>query len=165
MNKQLSIVAIVLALIAIVLSIFIYVSLPKTGFIHSHKVFDNYKGMKELEGKFKAEFDAKKASLDSLTATIKVLQQDGSNPDALTKSVQLHQIKQAQLEQEYATKQSEYTDAIWKQINGHLTEYGKENGYDYIFGAIGNGSLMYSASSEDITDAVITYINGKYEGN
>ncbi len=165
MAKQLPIIAIVLAIVAIAVSYFVYTSLPKTAYVRSHQVFDNYKGMRELEGKLQTEFNTKKAGLDSLAATITVLQQDGSNPDALNKSIQLHQIKQAQLEQEYATKQTEYTDAIWKQINGYLTQYGEENGYDYIFGAVGNGSLMYSAPNRDITDEVIAYINEKYEGN
>ena len=58
---------------------------------------------------------------------------------------------------------SRYTADIWKRINHYVSDYGKTEGYDFIFGATGDGGLMYANDVNDITDEVILYLNKKYE--
>ena len=55
-----------------------------------------------------------------------------------------------------------YTSDIWKHINEGIAEFGKAEGYDFIFGASGNGGIMYADEANDITDRVVTYINLRY---
>lgn len=56
-----------------------------------------------------------------------------------------------------------YTAAIWKDINQYIAEFGKEKHCDFIFGANGNGNLMFANEVHDVTDEVIQYVNKRYE--
>jgi outer membrane protein len=64
-----------------------------------------------------------------------------------------------QLSGEYQQKSDAFDKIIWDKINRKINDYGKEQGYDYIFGAKGDGSIMYASDKKDITKAVIAYIN------
>lgn len=63
------------------------------------------------------------------------------------------------LTEEYQNKSATFERVIWEKINQKINEYGKEKGYDYIFGAKGDGSIMYASDAKDITKEVIAYIN------
>jgi Skp family chaperone for outer membrane proteins len=54
---------------------------------------------------------------------------------------------------------------IWKQINQYIKDYGEQNGYDYIYGADGTGTLMYADKKNDITTDVSLYVNKRYAGS
>jgi outer membrane protein len=57
-----------------------------------------------------------------------------------------------------------YNEGIWKQINVYLKEYGTEHGYSFIYGANGNGSIMFADSTLEISKDVIPYLNKRYSG-
>jgi len=59
---------------------------------------------------------------------------------------------------------AEYDSEIWARINTYVQEFGHENDYSIIFGAAGNGSIMYSDSTVNITQDVLRYMNEKYDG-
>ncbi|HYG53227.1 MAG TPA: OmpH family outer membrane protein, partial [Flavobacteriales bacterium] len=59
---------------------------------------------------------------------------------------------------------ADYDAQIIKQMNIYIKEYGDANGYDMIFGSLGNGTVMQAQASMDVTEPVIKYINKKYAG-
>ncbi|MBI1227713.1 MAG: hypothetical protein GC192_20940 [Bacteroidetes bacterium] len=144
---------------------------PKTAYVQNAAVFAEFKGKVEIERKLKHEENQQKGILDSLGAGIEVLRTklsafgDGKAVQTALQEREAHYEQTAQtfLEEQQA-KNYEYTEEIWKQINQYVLEYGKENGYDYIFGASGNGSMMYAGGTNDITEKVIEFINRRYEG-
>ena len=58
----------------------------------------------------------------------------------------------------------QFTSEVWAFINDGIKEYGDTHGYDFIFGATGDGSLMFARESTNVTDSVIQFINRKYSG-
>ncbi len=59
----------------------------------------------------------------------------------------------------------QYTADIWRQINQWVNEFGEQEGYDFVLGAAGNGSLMYANEANDITNKTILFVNKKYQGD
>jgi outer membrane protein len=55
------------------------------------------------------------------------------------------------------------TDSIIKKVYDFFDEYGKKNGYRYIYGKNNTGALMYGDAKSDITDAVLKELDAAYE--
>lgn len=126
----------------------------KTAFVYNAKVFDKFEGTNYLLGKLSAQKQANKVVLDSL--------------------IQMMESGRKDLEEVYNERASafsaiesqaseQYTAEIWEFINDGIKEYGDENGYDFIFGASGDGHLMYAQKNLDLTESVIEYLNAKYD--
>jgi len=126
----------------------------RTAFFYDQKVFDQFEGKLDLEAKLKSQAEADRKLLDSMAS----LMQSGRQDLNATYQQNLRQSSQ-----NYQQLSEKYTSDIWKHINGEVANFGREKGYDYIFGASGNGSLMYADSLNDITGDVIKYLNEKYK--
>lgn len=126
----------------------------RNAYVMNQRIFAEFKGKIELEEKLNALRGLHKKQLDSLAAGII---QPGQ--DAL---YQEHLRTLALKEQELSER---YTADIWKRINQYIVAYGKKEGYDFIFGASGDGSIMYAGEANDVTDDVVSYINKQYEAN
>lgn len=134
-----------------------YISKPKIGYVLNQQLFENFAGKQELEARLSEVKKIHKTELDSLYT---LSQSDNPSPLVLSKFKE----KQQQYADQEKSLSARYTRQIWGQINDYVKQYGDEHGYDMIFGATGDGSLMYSRESKDITEVVTKYINQKYEG-
>lgn len=126
----------------------------KTAFVFNQSVFGGFKGKIELEEKLstlKAESAKKLDSLSRLPIN------EGT--------MVIYQEEKRKLELMANELSQKYTADVWKRINEYVSAYGEEHGYDFIFGATGDGNLMYARQARDVTNEVIEYINRKYEGN
>ena len=54
-----------------------------------------------------------------------------------------------------------YTKLVNDKINDKVAQYGKENGFKYIFNPRGNNGFMYGDSTLNVTHQVLEYINKK----
>ena len=145
---------------------------PKAAYIKTAEVFAKFNGKKELEARLDKEERTMKTIVDSLTLDLKFLQKKIEQGDKNSKTIEAFQKKQMLLRQKerefkdaFQYTSQKYTDEIWKQINQYIVEFGEQNKYDFIYGASGNGNLMYGSDAYNITDQVLEYINRKYEGN
>lgn len=129
----------------------------KSGFVVNKTIFEQFNGKKEMEAKLISVLGKDKKVVDSLAFLYENNLLDP--PSELIYREKSNQVKMK--EQEFS---SQYSNRIWVQINQYIEEYGREHGYDYIHGAIGNGSLMFAKESNDITEELIIYMNEKYEG-
>ncbi|MBT1699180.1 OmpH family outer membrane protein [Fulvivirgaceae bacterium PWU4] len=127
----------------------------KTAFILNQQVFNAFEGKKELEKKLNDVKARHQHVLDSVGALI------GNSKDDPKLLLYQQYAQHFRIEQEQTTEQ--YTADIWKRINQHVADYGKENGYDFILGASGDGSLMYAEEGNNITEEVIVYLNERYK--
>lgn len=154
--------------ISTLISIGVYLQQPKTAFVDNQRLFDAFDGKKELEARLEQGTQGQQAVLDSLQLQLMQLERRAqTEPTARQQFVRLHnqyQQQQRQLDDNYQQQSREYTAAIWKQISRYTLEYGEANGYDYILGTAGQGSLMYGAAQHDITEEVLAYINQQYAG-
>jgi Skp family chaperone for outer membrane proteins len=126
----------------------------KIAFVHNQKFFEQFKGTAELKVTLEASQNKFKAHLDSIATLIQGGQTD------LTP---LYRQRVEELSLQHQQLAERYTADIWKNINAEVLNFDKDNGYDFILGASGNGSLMYASEAKDITEAVTAYANAHYE--
>ncbi|MBD3638024.1 MAG: OmpH family outer membrane protein [Crocinitomicaceae bacterium] len=143
----------------------------KTAFFMSAEVYNEFDYKKELEQELSLIENDVRQSVDSLERDLKLtleyLKSISPTDEQLTrfemKQNYFFQYKQTE-EGRYSEKAQEYYGLIWDRINGYVQEYGKDNDYVYIFGANGDGSVMYADDNENITEDLIAYVNSKYAG-
>ena len=145
----------------------------KTAFVKNVDLYNDFALKKELEAKLLSVKNQRKTILDSLVVQLKMMSSE------LEYTAKKDEVKMQQFQirkQEYLMKEKEfdedserlsqqYSDQIWKQINQYVSDFGKEEGYEYIYGAIGNGAMMYAKEKNDITAELKVYINNKYKGD
>ncbi len=144
----------------------------KSAYFLSAEVYNSFDYKIELEKSLENKKNKNKATLDSLEVNYQMLVSsiEGAEPTDDQIIILQRQQKtffelQEKFENEYVeTVQNSYT-LIWDRINEYVQTYGKDNGYTYIFGANGDGSVMYADNSKNITPELIVYINNKYSGN
>ncbi|MGV3597033.1 MAG: OmpH family outer membrane protein [Bacteroidota bacterium] len=160
--------------VAVSLLVLVFIIKPtqnKTGYVQLGKVYDEFELSKTLNAQFKQITGAKKNYIDSLEFQVKAIYTKVSANKSDTKLQEEFEIAQRhylyqkeQFEQSVGAMEEEYNNKIWKQLNEYVSQYGKEKGYKYVFGADGSGTIMYGGEAEDITLAVITFVNEKYQG-
>lgn len=127
----------------------------KKVFILNQRVFNEFEGTRQLETKLEQLKRTHQQNLDSLGYFLKV------------ESSETLMLKYEDLNRQYTLDEKaiseKYTAAIWKDINQYIAEFGKEKHCDFIFGANGNGNLMFANEVHDVTDEVIQYVNKRYE--
>lgn len=132
----------------------LYPNREKTAYFYNQQVFQSFNGTRELEAKLAHQQQRAKKELDSISYLIQQGRTDLSEQ---------YQNIAATQSQQYQLLSEQYTNDIWKFINENVKEYGSQEGYDYIFGASGNGSLMYAKDSHNITDDIVDFVNKKYD--
>lgn len=138
----------------------------RIAFINNAKVFSDFQMTKELDEEVKVIELSKQHVLDSLYNEVRILnngklESDKNNLDILKRNFTL---KQNQFNDEIAKIKQSSLEKIWKQINQYISDYSKAEGYTLIFGANGQGGLMYADQKLEITDDVVVFINEKYNG-
>lgn len=167
---------VILSVIAICLSVFVSVSFmnhrQKNAYVIIQELFENFELKKELEKNYAGVRNARKKILDSIQIDLSVLSKRLSTTAKPAKE-ELDLFERKKLEfnqkmQEYDQSNvqltKEFDDKIILQLNQYISDYGKEYGYDMIYGNTSNGSIMYGNEKNNITKEVITFINQKYKG-
>ena len=145
---------------------------PKTGFVYIQEVYNGFEMKKEQEKKFLQVKNARDKILDSLELELKILgAKIDSEKEKNKTTIEIFTTKRG----EYLTRKKNYeedNDALSKkydkeiisQLNQYVKDYGEKNGYTYIWGNDGNGSLMYANELNNVTKEIIVFINRKYRG-
>ncbi|TAH42092.1 MAG: OmpH family outer membrane protein [Bacteroidetes bacterium] len=149
-----------------------YVSKPRTGFILINDLFSRFEYKKEVERKFLATKNERQQILDSLAVQLRLLSfeiEKGKFKDE--KNVAIYNYKREEFyqkkkafEEDNVNLSNQYDAEVIAQMNQYVSEYGRLNNYEFIFGNDGNGSLMYAYDANNITDEVSVYMNKKYSG-
>ena len=138
----------------------------RTGYVDNGKLYKEFLLKKELESKFKNIQSARQSSLDSIALGIRSLEkglQQGETGQ-MEMMQREYMIRSKQFEEENQRLAAEYEDQIWTQLNQYVQDYGKQNGYTFIYGTTANGSLMYADESYDLTKELVEYSNNKFRG-
>lgn len=143
----------------------------KTAYMEIKKVFNGFTLKKELEDKYEITAKQRAKILDSLSGNLKLLsaqvQADRKNTELMlqfeNKREEFFKIRE-RFEEDNAALSRKYDGQILEQMTQYVSDFGKKNGYTYIFGAEGNGTLMYAENTENISDEIIQFINNKYKG-
>lgn len=163
-------------LIAILFSVLAFWKASKShtvAYVRMEDLYNSFTMKQQLEKKLKDTEQARKFLLDSARLKLQVMDNDFRQlPKADTSALLQYSTKQKeyyamqqQFDEDNQRLAQQYTDQIWAQINQYAKDFGKENDYDFIFGATGDGALMYANEGTDVTEAMKIYINSKYQGN
>lgn len=176
MKKSFLISGWIIAAGAIIMMIVFYLRMPKTAFVEINTVYNDFQMKKEREAELTHVQQARKTVLDSLEVQLTVLSRSLESAYKAGNKLQEEKLEQYRtLQQEYNMKRDafaednnaaaeKYNEEIWKQLNQYIKDYGKANGYTYLFGADGSGTLMHGDESINITAEVKGYVNERYKG-
>jgi outer membrane protein len=145
---------------------------PKTAFIIVGEVFNQFDMKKDSEKKFTQVKNKRQRITDSLALELRILAKKidadkAKNKEDVTsynRKREEYYNKQKTFEEDNKQLTSQYDGEIFTQLNQYVKDFGKENGYLYVFGSDGNGSLMYAEDANNQTKQVIEYINRRYKG-
>lgn len=143
----------------------------KFGYIEVGKVVENFTMKKELEARMTKTQEQRKSILDSMEIRLRgiaaSLPKDANetNPDVQSFSRDRDQYLELKkrFEEDNAALENQLNTQLFNQLNQYIKDYGKDNGYRYIFGAEGSGTMMYAQESDDLTQQVTAYINSRYK--
>lgn len=143
----------------------------KIGYIENFELYSEFDLTNELDEDLQNYSESRKNEIDSLGFS---LEQMAANFESMNEIPAQDYAKFNHLRNTYAFKQksfeedlyelsSEYDTQIWDRLNLFISEYAKENEYDFILGATGDGSLMYAKDTTNLTQQLIAYSNSKYQ--
>jgi outer membrane protein len=165
--------AAILLVLGVVFYIGSIISKTRTAFVNTEMVYNNFDLKKKLELQLKTTETSRQAILDSLRFQLEFLSVEVQKPEKKSDSALVHRfnaLRDYYFQQQQAfteanqNQATQYTDQIWTQLNQYIKEFGDEHDYEYIFGANGDGALMYADDAVNITDDVNQYVNNKYQG-
>ncbi len=148
----------------------------KTAYIDIQKLMEDYTEAKELDEKYKTKGEVMGRELEVEAKKLKA-EMAGFQKNAMAKGQMWAQQKGAELQQRdqqlgYAQQamlqqlqqeSGKELDSIVKQVKVFIKDYGKQKGYDYIYGTGDAATVLYAKDSYDITSEITKALNEKYE--
>ncbi|OYQ44286.1 hypothetical protein CHU92_02620 [Flavobacterium cyanobacteriorum] len=148
----------------------------KTAYVDTYKLLEESEEMKDFTNKAKV----KEGELSrELQQKAKELQLDAASfeSEARVKGMQWAQLKQQELQkrqrdlgimqetfrEEFDKEFGVKRDTIVSQMRKFIKDYGKKNGYDYIYGTGEAATVLYAREGYDITKKLIKELNEKYK--
>ena len=148
----------------------------KTAYIDTSELMKEYTEAKDLEAKYKAQSEEKGRQLE---AEINRFKQDAANFQSqaqangqewaqkrgaeLQKREQQLGYAQQALAQQLQQASGKEMDSLVSGVKKFIKDYGKEKGYDYIYGTGDAASVLYAKDKYDITKDIIKALNDKYK--
>ena len=148
----------------------------KTAYVDTSKLLEQYTKAKDIETKYKSkseimgkELEAEVAKFKSEAASFrKNAQANGQawaqeNGERLQKREQeLSYAQQAMLRQLQEESGVEM-DSLVNNVKKFIKTYGKEKGYDYIYGTGEAVSILYAKDQYNITKEIVKLLNEEYQ--
>jgi outer membrane protein len=148
----------------------------KTAYVDTSVLMKEYTEAKDLEAKYKAQAEEKGRQLQ---AEITRFKQDAANFQSqaqangqawaqqrgaeLQKREQQLGYAQQALSQQLQQESGVEMDSLVSGVKKFIKDYGKKNGYSYIYGTGDAASILYAEEKYDITKDIIKALNDKYK--
>ena len=147
----------------------------KTAYVDTAKLMEEYREAKDVEAKFKAKseaeakkFEVEEANFKAEVANFQKNAQANGQAWAQQKNAELEQRQQRlqyaaqSVGQKLQMESAAEMDTLVKGVKTFLKEYGKEKGYDYLYGTGDAATVLYAKDQYDITKEVTKLLNDKY---
>jgi len=149
----------------------------KTAFVDNQEIMDGFEKLKQTEEELSLEEEALKAKIDGMVAESgyqDLVKEYQSNQGKMSKAKeeelysQIMQIQQRLSQQQQMSNQqfqqvrATRMDSLVSTVKDFIQEYGKDNGYTFIYGANESGNILYGKEDLDITEEVTKALNAKY---
>lgn len=149
----------------------------KSAYVDTQKLMQEYEATKDVESKYKIkseemgkELEADIASFQKEAASFQANAQAKGMAWAQQKGAELQQreqelgMKQQSMMQTLQMESGQEMDSIVKTVKATISDYGKKNGYDYIYGTEDASTVLYAKEEYNITDLIVKELNSKYKG-
>ncbi|AWH84409.1 hypothetical protein HYN59_04440 [Flavobacterium album] len=150
----------------------------KTAYVNIQILSDSLQEFKDLESQSKVKMEEMGRDLDARVQQWK-LEASSFENEAKVKGPQWAQLKGQELqkrEQELNMMQQAMTrqlqdefrpknDSVTSKMKRYIKEYGKKNGYDYIYATADISSILYAKDGYNITDKILKELNDSYKGS
>ncbi|TAE87422.1 MAG: hypothetical protein EAY81_04120 [Bacteroidetes bacterium] len=136
----------------------------KVAWLNVSEVYNDFQLKKGLEKKLEKQKQTYTNSLDSVEYEINLLSSSKANAEAIEFKKQVYFKMKKHFEMETEKLRADYQAQIFNQINQYVKDYAEQHRYRYIWGANGEGTLMYAVDDQNITIKIKTYVNNRYTG-
>ncbi len=145
----------------------------KTGYVNNTKVVSDFSEMKiakekwtkknnevraELEEKAK-QFQIEVQGYQNIMKSMSKTNREKKEQELLVKQQGLQREQQTRMQEIQQGSQAEI-DSIISKVEGFIKDYGKKNGYTYIYGETEVKNIFYAKEELDLTDKIISELNG-----
>lgn len=148
----------------------------KTAFVDSVKLLKDYKETQEIQNKFEKKSDSLRAGFDALSqnfqkdvqlyqsqmAQMSAKVKEETEKNLVGRQQQIQQMQQVE-GQRFQQESQAAMDSLLAKVKKFIEQYGKDNGYTYVFGANETQNILYGAEKNDITAKVLEALNKAYE--
>ena len=147
----------------------------KTAYIDTSKLLEEYTAAKDVQDKYKTKSEEMGRELEVEVAKFKAdaasfqknAQANGQawaqqNGQALQRREQQLQYAQQAMVQQLQQEMGVEMDTLVSDVKKYIKTYGKDKGYDYIYGTGESATVLYAKDNYDITKEVIKLLNDKY---
>lgn len=148
----------------------------KIGFVDTVKLMEDYQEKVDIDNKYKSKAEVFAKRRDSISQAFQLEAMDFQKraermsqqkaQEEYQAFQQKSQIIGQQLQQEEAGIQAagqNEMDSLVTKVKEKIKEYGKSNGYSYIFTSGDGGAILYGTETNDLTDALIKSLNDEYK--
>lgn len=147
----------------------------KTAYVDTSKLLEEYTEAKDIESKYKAKSEAMGKELQAeinrfkadATNFQKNAQANGQawaqeNGAKLQRREQELSYAQDAMLQQIRQESGAEMDSLVSKVKKFVKDYGKKEGYSYIFGTGEAVSILYAEDKYDITTAIVKALNEQY---
>ena len=148
----------------------------KTAYVDTSELMKDYQEAKDIESKYKSKANVAQQKLESEAAKFKAdaqnfqknAQANGQewaqkNGQALQQREQQLQMMQQQMLEDLQVKSDKERETVVNAVKKFIKDYGKENGYSYIYGTGQPATVLYAEDKYDITKEILDLLNAKYK--
>ena len=169
-------ILLILILLSFGYTVFIELTNEKTAYVNINELYSEFTLKKDLELQLTSIQNNRQNLLDSLKLDLNSLARIITNNNLTPKDTSNELVKQFYLKKQWYHNKSdkfieqneilaqEYNSQVLKQLTQYVEDYGRVKHYTFIYGATGEGNLMYADKSKNISKEVIEFINNKYNG-
>lgn len=148
--------------------------IEKTGYVNNTRVVSDFKEMKvaqekwtkknnevraELEEKAK-QFQIEVQGYQTIMKSMSTANREKKEQELMTKQQGLQREQQAKMQEIQQGSQVEI-DSIINKVKSYIEDYGKKNGYTYIYGDTEASNILYGKEELDLTDKILKELNGE----
>jgi outer membrane protein len=148
----------------------------KTAYIDTNKLLEQSTEAKDIKAKYEAIADEKggklKTEVEKLDAEKKGFQANAQKNGQAWAQQKYGELQQREQQLQYAQqsiaqdiqgKHGVEMDSVVSKYRKIFKQYGKDKGYDYIYGTGEAATVLYAKDSYDITKEIIKLVNDKYK--
>lgn len=141
---------------------------PKIAYIDINEVYEAFDAKTEREIELEILLNKQKEVLDTLEKEIVGLydKYELLKSKELENEIILKERNYDRVNEEFKKISTEarnrFLEEVMKQLNDNIAKFGEEKKVDILYGANGNGSIMYANDKYNLTQEAIVFINKTY---